>query len=144
MNIKALIYLLINQYFIIYTGSMVATYCFCIIFYPGNELPVSYLAEMLLFTLCGTLPGFVFYSPRELTETQWRVRMWIHIGLLEGVLLTAGKILGLYEGIKEGFWFAVAILGVYILVRSITYLLDQRTAKELNEKLKERRQNTGQ
>lgn len=65
--------------------------------------------------------------------------MCLHFLLLEVVLLTAGRLYGMYEGICNGIWFAFSVFAVYILVRVVSYLLDQRTAELLNKKLKERR-----
>lgn len=65
--------------------------------------------------------------------------MCLHFLLLEVVLLTAGRLYGMYEGIYNGIWFAFSVFAVYILVRVVSYLLDQRTAELLNKKLKERR-----
>lgn len=139
MDFKGFIQALIRQYFVIYTGSMIATFCFCQAFYPNEVLQTSYLAWMLLFSLCGTLPGVIFYSKRELSPRQWMVRKRIHFVLLECVLLTAGRILGMYKGVKQGFWFAIAVLVVYGFVAFISYWSEKRTAEALNEKLRERR-----
>ncbi|MBQ6888423.1 MAG: DUF3021 family protein [Lachnospiraceae bacterium] len=140
MDLKDFVKFLIRQYFVIYTGSMIATFCFCMAFYPEDSLPVSYPAWMLLFSLCGTLPGAVFYSKNELTKKQWYIRRVIHVVLLEAVLLVAGNILGMYEGLSGGFWFAITVLAVYVFVNFITFWMDQKTAEELNKKLKERRE----
>lgn len=140
MEFKGFIHALIRQYFVIYTGSMIATFCFCQAFYQGEALPVSYLAWMLLFSLCGTLPGIIFYSKKELSPKQWMVRKGIHFVLLECVLLTAGKVLGMYRGIKQGFWFAITVLAVYAFVSVFGYWSEKKTAEALNEKLKERRE----
>lgn len=139
MDFKGFIQALIRQYFVIYTGSMIATFCFCQAFYPNEVLQTSYLVWMLLFSLCGTLPGVIFYSKRELSPRQWMVRKGIHFVLLECVLLTAGRILGMYKGVKQGFWFAIAVLVVYGFVAFISYWSEKRTAEALNEKLRERR-----
>ena len=139
MDFKGFMHALIRQYFVIYTGSMIATFCFCQAFYPGEALQTSYLAWMLLFSLCGTLLGLIFYSKKELSPRQWMVRKGIHFVLLECVLLTAGRILEMYKGVKQGFWFAVTVLVVYGFVSFISYWSEKRTAEALNEKLRERR-----
>lgn len=144
MDFKEFMHFLLRQYFVIYTGSMMATFCFCLAFYPGEVLPVSYLAWMLLFSLCGTLPGLVFYSKKELSKEQWIIRKGIHFVLLETVLLTAGRILGMYQGMKQGVWFAITIFAVYVFVVAISYWSEKRTAEALNEKLKERRERSNE
>lgn len=140
MDLRGFIQLLVKQYFVIYTGSMIATFCFCMVFYPEEALPVSYLAWMLLFSLCGTLPGLVFYSKKELTPKQWMVRKGVHFVLLEMVLLAAGESLGMYQGMKQGFWFVITVLIVYMFVMAVGFWSEKKTAEELNEKLRERRE----
>ncbi len=130
---------LVRQYFVIYTGSMIATFCFCKAFYPTDELPLSYLAWMFLFSLVGTLPSLVFYSRKELSKKQWGIRIVLHFILLEAVLMVTGRLLDLYEGVQEGIWFVVTIFLVYVFVWAIMDFMDRRTAEEMNEKLKERR-----
>lgn len=140
MDFKEFMRAIIKQYFVIYTGTMIATFCFCLVFYPEESLPVSYLAWMMLFALCGTLPSLIFYSKKELSKEQWGIRKGIHFVLLEGVLLTAGKVLGMYRGVKQGFWFAIAVFVVYVFVCVFGYWSEKKTAEALNEKLRERRE----
>ncbi len=136
---KAFLRQFLQMYFIIYTGSMMGTFCFCIVFRPQEKLDLSYLAWMLLFSLLGDLPGLVFYSSKELSKKQWKVRQLIHLTLLETVLLIAGNVMGLYEGLWEGFCFGIIVFVVYLMVWFFSYLFDKQTADCLNQKIQERR-----
>lgn len=139
MDITALIKKMLVQYIIIYAGSMFGTLVFCSIFYPDEMFGLDYLVWMLLFSLLGDLPLLVFYSKRELTEKQWIIRQGIHILLLELVLLCAAFQMGLYEGVIQGAAFALVIIGIYVLVRFITFRGDSKLAHELNVRLQERK-----
>lgn len=67
------------------------------------------------------------------------MRTAAHTVLLEIVLLTAGRIIGMYQGIAGFLLFAVTILVVDLLVRLFTYLGDRTTAVAINQQLEERR-----
>lgn len=139
MELKTIILRMINMYFIIYGGSIIATLLFCLLFYPDVQFGLDYFSEMLLFSLLGDIPFLVFYSKRELTETELRVRKIIHLMLLEIVLLTAGKRLDMYSGVKEGAVFVITILGIYALISFLMIAQNTKVADQINKKLEERR-----
>lgn len=141
---KAFIRQLLQMYFVIYTGSMMGTLCFCIVFRPQVELDIFYLAWTFLFSLLADLPGLVFYSSKELSKKQWRVRQLIHLVLLETVLLIAGYVTKMYEGLLEGFCFGIVVFIVYLMVWFFSYLFDKQTANLLNQKIQERRRGDGE
>lgn len=141
MELRELLKRIVNSYFVIYGCSMMGTLLFCLIFDPESVFDVRYLEWMLLFSALGDLPALVFYSRKELTEKQWRVRLVIHFILLEAVLLVTAKYLKLYETFVQGAVFAGIILLVYVLVRAVCFAGDFRTAKDINDKLKEIRKN---
>ena len=71
MNRKELMRMLLMDFFVCYTCTMMATILFCGLNTPKvTELPVSYLWKAALFSLCADLPVTVYYSKRELTRRQ--------------------------------------------------------------------------
>jgi len=139
MNFREFIKQLVRMYFVIYTGSMVGTVCFCSIFVPDAHLNVSFITWMFLFALFADLPGLVFYSRQELSAEKWRKRMGLHLLLLEAVLLTAGRMYKMWSGIFQGICFGGIVFGVYVLVMFVNYQLDNKVAEQLNERIQERR-----
>lgn len=139
MDIKSFLKQLVQQYFVIYTGSMFGTFFFCKALVPEAKFGLDYFLWMMIFSLMAEIPMVAFYTKKELTRRQWEIRTIIHFFLLELILMTAGGMAEMYHGIYQAFWFAVTILGVYVLVRFVTYLLDVNTADQLNQKLQERR-----
>lgn len=127
----------VRDYFIIYAGCMMGTLVFCTFFYPAVEFGLEYFRWMMLFALLGDLPVFIFYSRRELTEKQIFLRYALHMIVLEVVLLTTAYFLGCYENFGQGCFFAMIILGVYVIVRLINYHSDSKIAKSVNQRLKE-------
>lgn len=139
MDKKSYFLALVRQYFVIYTCSMVATFVFCKIFHSDVCLPVDFLAWMLVFSLCATLPGWLFYSKKELSKKQWMWRKVLHFLLLEVVLLTLGRVGQMYRGIGQAVGFAVTVFCVYAFVMVLEFQSEKKTAVHMNEKLRERR-----
>ena len=141
MELRELIKRLVISYPIIYGCSMMATFVFCLVFYPDSVFGLDYFGEMFLFALAGDLPSLVFYSKRELSHKEWMGRIIIHLLLLEGVLLIMGRIMGLHDNITEGIFFFFIVLAVYVVVLLLVFSDDARQAKEINRALEERKSN---
>ncbi len=137
---KEFIRTLVRNFFVIYTGSMFATFCFCTVFYPDTKLEISYILWMFVFSLCADLPSLVFYSKKELSKVQFRIRQVFHLLLLEAVLLTAAGIYGMYHGLFEGFCFGLLVVCVYVGIVLVLYWLDWGVANVMNKKLRGRRE----
>lgn len=137
MELRELLKRMVNSYFVIYGCSMLGTLLFCVIFDPEVAFDVQYLEWMLLFSALGDLPALVFYSGKELTLKQWRVREIIHFVVLEIVLLVAANCQEMYETFWQGVVFAGIILLVYVLVRAVCFAGDFETARNINDQLKE-------
>lgn len=127
MELRELVKRLIISYPIIYGCSIMATFVFCLVFDPDSVFGMDYLGKMFLFALAGDLPSLVFYSKRELSHKEQVVRKLIHLFLLEGVLLTIGRIMGLHDNITEGI-FCFFLLSRTLLI-SFACLKSSENAK---------------
>lgn len=139
MELRELIKKLVISYPIIYGCSMMATFVFCMIFYPDSDFRLDYFGKMFLFALVADLPSLVFYSKRELSHKELMVRIIIHLLLLEGVLLVIGRLMGLHDNMAEGIFFFFIVLAVYVVVLLLVFSDDARQAKEINKALEERK-----
>lgn len=144
MELRELIKRLIVSYPIIYGCSIMAAYVFCLFFDPDAVFGLEYLEGFFLFALAGDLPSLVFYSRRELSNREWRIRVILHLLLLEGVLLSFGRVMGLYKTMSEGIFFFFIVLLVYVVVRLLAFSGDISSAKEINEALAEIKKNKKQ
>lgn len=139
MELRELIKRLVISYPIIYGCSMMATFVFCLVFYPDSVFGLDYFGEMFLLALAGDLPSLVFYSKRALSHNEWMVRIIMHLLLLEGALLVIGRLMGLHDNITEGIFFFFIVLAVYVVVWLLVFADDARQAKEINKVLEERK-----
>lgn len=137
MGIKDILKRMVIHYFIIFTGTMFATYIYCSFFYPDLTIDLHYLSQFMGFALVGDLPLLVFYSKHELTDRQIKVRYAIHFLLLELVLTVTAYKLEFYQNCFEASAFCFAVLVIYMLVRVVNFFLDKKTAKSINERLRE-------
>jgi NADH:ubiquinone oxidoreductase subunit 3 (subunit A) len=88
-----------------------------------------------LFALAGDLPSLVYYSNKEFSIKSRYLRMVIHFVLLEVVILTFGNITGQVSGVEQTALFGLEILGIYLLVGLINWLIDRKTANNINQQL---------
>ncbi len=141
MKRKELFRMLLLQFFICYTCTILASVVFTSLSTPKiTEIPVSFLWEAAIFSMCAGIPSLIYYSKEELSRKQWRIRTALHTLLIEAILMTAGRIIGMYHGTGGAIAFFVTILVVDLLVRLFIFLGDMSTTDAINRKLKERRE----
>lgn len=139
MDGKTLLHKLIQQYFVIYTCSMMGVLVYSRLFYPGIAFSTGELMGFMAQALLADLPLLVFYSRRELTQRQWLARYVLHFVLLEAVLVGIGTFNGWFQSARHVVGLLGIVAAVYVMVRFWCYVLDLKTASEINERLQERR-----
>lgn len=122
---------LFRDYFIIFTIIILGT----ALLNPTHSFTFSEIMLSALFALAGDLPSIVLHSKKELSHKQRYIRKIIHFVLLEAVILTFGNITGQVSGVKQTALFGLEILGVYLLVGFFSWLIDYKTASDINRKL---------
>ncbi len=136
MKLTDLIKKLVGDYFIIFTVIIVATTILRQIFLPDKYFALKDIFVCMVGALLGDLPTLIFYSQKELSEKEIRLRIVIHFLLLEAVLLTFGYIIGLVVGLENTIFFACQIAVIYVLVRFFRWVADSRDANSINKKLR--------
>ncbi len=126
---------MIRNYFIIFTIIILGT----ALLNPTHSFTFREIMLSALFALAGDLPSIVFYSKKELSNKNRNIRIVIHFLLLEVVILTFGNIMGQVSGVKQTALFGLEILGIYILVGFFSWLIDRKTANDINQKLENMR-----
>jgi membrane-associated HD superfamily phosphohydrolase len=101
----------------------------------GRELVIIMLAVLL-----SDLLSFIFYSKRELSEKEYRIRMVVHFILLEVLLITLILTLGYITYVWQVGVFFVEIAVIYALVKLFNWKHDKMTAAQINVKLMAMRQ----
>ncbi len=130
-NKSNLFQIMLRDYFIIFsiiiilTASLNMTHSFTF-----REIMLS-----ALFALAGNLPSLIYYSKKELSIKSRKIRMVLHFILIEVVVLSFGNLMGQVSGVVDNILFAVEILVIYAFVILVTWLLDRKTANDINQQL---------
>ena len=137
MKLSDIIKKLIRNYFIIFSIIVISNTVLRQIFSPNEYIELKSIYIYMICSLVGDLPILIFYSQKEISEKQMRVRILIHFVVLEVVLLTLGNVMDLVKGNLNTILFAVQIAVVYGFVRFLSWMDDRKTANRINEKLRE-------
>lgn len=124
------------NYFIIVTGITVAMATLGLIYEPEVTFGYEAYFSPLIFGAIAVLPSFLLYSKRDLTMKQMLVRRILHFTVLELVLLGFGYITNLFQELEVALSFALSVLMVYLFTSMASWLIDTRTAVEINKGLK--------
>ena len=129
---------IINQFFIITTGSVGGALLFTALFFTDRELPQSILWQILILSFLTACMNIIFHSDKELTKKEMMRRQGVHFIVIFIILIIGGFSFGWVEGsdIKQVMTFSLIVVAVYVFVCTIVYYNDRKTTDRLNEKLK--------
>ena len=129
---------IMNQFFIITTGSVGGASLFTALFYTGMDIPQSLLWQILVLSFLAACMNIIFHSSKELTKKQMILRHSLHFIAIFFILMVGGLSFGWAEkeDIKQVMTFSLLIVVVYVFVCIIVYRNDRKTTSRLNEKLK--------
>ena len=78
------------EFVIIVAGITASVLIFCAILEPTARFGIEILLQILSLSFFVTLPHLVFYSPKELSKKQMRIRQAIHIALVTALMFFFG------------------------------------------------------
>lgn len=107
---------LIRDYFIIFAIIVISITVLRQIFLPDAYFELKDIFIYMICALVGDLPSLIFYSPKEISEKEMRLRIIIHFVVLETVLLILTNVMGWVNGILNTILFAFQIAVIYVLV----------------------------
>jgi len=123
------------RFFIIVTCVSIAIGLIGLIYEPNRQFGYEAYFSPIIFGLIGVLPSIVTYSKKELTIKQMKARTVLQLIVLEGMVLSFGYVMGIMKD-NMMLSLALAVLVVFIMVHLISWLIDYKEAKKLNEDLK--------
>lgn len=135
MNESNLFSKMLRNYFIIFSVIILLT----AVLNPTHAFTFRIIILAALFALAGDLTNLVYYSKKELSHKSRYIRKVIHFLLLEVVIVTLGNIIGQVSGVKQSAILALEVLVICMLVLLITWLIDRKTAKDINKQLENMR-----
>lgn len=136
MDFKEYLKKCLMTYFIVVTAVTVAIPVLGMNFDPEATFGYEVLFSPLLFGAVALLPSFVLYSRRELTFKRMLLRRVLHFITLELTLLLFGFLFRLFDGIEVIISFAFSVFAVYLFTFIAEWVIDNKTAGEINKGLK--------
>lgn len=136
MNFKEYMKKSLKTYFIVVTAVTVAIPVLGMNFDPEATFGYEAYFSPLIFGAVALLPSLVLYSRRELTLKRMLLRRVLHFITLELTLLLFGYLFGLFDGTEVAISFAFSVFVVYLFTFIVEWVMDSKTAGEINEGLK--------
>lgn len=127
---------ILMRFFIIVTGINVAIAVLGISFYPQQCLNYDAFFSPLIFAAAAVLPSYILYSKKELTFRQMLIRRILYFVLLEMVQLAIGALTGYLNNFHIIAMLFLAVLGVYLFTSALSWVIDSKTAVDINKGLK--------
>ena len=141
MSLSSFIKKNLRDYFIIVTGINVAMAILGLNFEANKTIGYEAFFSPLIIGAIAVLPSFVLYSAKELSLRQMLLRRVVHLAVLELTLTGFGFLAGFFADITILLPFMVTVLLVYVFTLVFRWILDNRTAKEINKGLKRLQEN---
>lgn len=109
---------------------------------PQHHFSINDIYMYMIAAFIGTVPGLIFYTRRDISEKQMRIRMIIHFIVLESALIIFAVVVNLVNGIGQILSLAADIALIYIIIRLLEWEDDKKVSKEINERLKAMKNNS--
>jgi len=140
LSVKEILHRMFNSFFVILSGSLIATFIFKLVFQTGVPLHIDDIGGLIALSIVVALSFFIFYSRNELSRNQMLIRYFIHMISVSLELFVFAKIMRWinFDSIVEILVFFALVMTVYITTIGISNYQAELTADKLNRKLKER------
>lgn len=136
MNLNGFLKKNLRDYFIIVTGINAAMAILGMKLDAERSFGYEAFFSPLIIGVVALLPSIVLYSGRELGLKQMLIRRALHLLVLEATLTGFGYLAGLFEDRTLILPFVLTVLLVYLFTMTFRWILDRRTAQEINKGLK--------
>ncbi len=126
-----------RNYFIVVTLINLLMFAMGIVFAPEQRFGYEVFIYPLVYGALGLIPSLLFPEKRECSMREYVIRQII--GAIMTAVIIDGVMFAGKEMTKEYIVIAVVnvagVFVIYALVNLITWVLDSKTARELNEEL---------
>lgn len=123
-------------FFIIVTCVTVAIAILGANFDKGTTFGYEAFYSPIIIGIIAVLPSFVLYSKKELSLKQMLLRRILHFIVLEMILIGFGYLTKILRDTNVTISFALSVFIIYLFTNFITWIIDSRTANEINVGLK--------
>jgi uncharacterized membrane protein len=136
MNFKDFLKKCLMNFFIIVTCVSVVIGILGLIYEPTKRFGYEAYFSPLIFGAISTISSFVTYSKKELTVRQMIFRNGLQLLVLECMILITGYFFGIMKDKMILTSVALSIIVVFIIVHLVSWVIDFKTAANINDSLK--------
>ncbi len=136
MNLIGFCKKMLRDYFIIVTGINLAMAIVGMSIDSERSFSYEVFFSPLIMGAIASLPSIVLYSGKELGLKQTLFRNALHLLLLELTINGFGYLVGLFTDPSMVLSNIFTVLMVYVFTMVFSWILDHRTAREINKGLK--------
>lgn len=130
----------IKRYIMVCGIIMIVSFFMSLLFGQGTVMNiVTYLGQCMLFAFIAVMSLFVYYSPNELTQKQWWIRTFLHLLLLETVLLPIAHYWHFWYSATDAMIYAGFILLGKLLWHLVDFGFSVKTAADINRQIRSRK-----
>ncbi len=138
MDIKSFLKTFVQNYFLIYACTIIATFFF-LIAQGITTLTTDYLWQAALFSLAADAPLIVFITKKGEELTHFVLRVVIQLCMLEALLMPIGHAIGMWSGVGGAFAFFFTVFAVDVVMHLLNFIGSTRLSAEINKTIKARR-----
>ena len=136
MNLIGFLKRNLRDYFIIVTGINVAMAILGLNMDSSRTFGYEAFFSPLIIGAVALLPSIVMYAKEELSLKQMLLRRALHLLVLELTITGFGYLAGFFADLMIILPFVLTVFFVYIFTMVFGFILDRRTAMEINKGLK--------
>jgi len=139
MDIKDIKRMMIQSFFVIFSGSVLASHINRLIF-NAAEIGRHEVTALLILSILADLAYFIFYSKKDLSKKQMTIRYAFHFPAILGITLGTASFMEWISWNEpiEIIVFIGMVMLVYIMVIVVNLYQHKKLAIRMNQKLKER------
>ncbi len=130
---------LVKTYIYVLAGSILSTAIFISVFVPETVFTVLLLWEVIVMSAATTLGTLIFYSKKEISKRQMKIRTVIHYIYINLIVFSTALLCG-WVDLKHTvqlLFLLLLIAAVYYSVSSAMFKKEEKAAECMNERLRE-------
>ncbi|MBP1754935.1 MAG: hypothetical protein H6Q59_1333 [Firmicutes bacterium] len=129
---------IIKTFFFVLAGSILSTAIFITIFWPGLTFPIAVIWQVIVMAAITSVGTLLFYSKREISKRQMRLRIILHYAYINFVVLATAFVCGWldFTNLVQVVSMIILVAAVYFSVNLVMFQSEKRIADNINQRLR--------
>ncbi len=119
-------------------GSVISAAIFITVFYPGVQLTVALLWQLIFMSFISSIGTLAFVSKKEIGKKQMKLRQRVHFVYINFIVLLTAILCGWVDvsRILELVFMILLVILVYFVVTFIMFKKSEKEAESMNKRLR--------